>query len=524
MWAIMLNGIVRKVMRYKIPVSVIGATGFFFIAYLFDFILCSRVLAPDRHASFLFSLCVPLILFALCALAEFLRRRFTAIRIEWMVCFGVLVLGVVYSLVLPPFVVPDELSHFYAAYNMSDTLLFMRDVSPIRVDDLNFVESIGGYELSGIYYGQLREWFTFLAVDPTLVESDLVGAYNPFSNRSPQVTFAPALGFAIARLIGLGTIPMIYLGRFFNLLYFIALLFFALRILPQGKRILAVVAFLPMTLQQVSSLSYDAGILGMSFLLFALIMKAITGKGILSAKEAVGILVVSTLLAPCKVVYSLILLLVLFIPKDRFKSRRQGFAFKALVFFLPVLCIALASLVAVVDIASSSAPEAGGRGYSLYSIFERPGWFLDLLVNTLYEYADDYLFSMLGNALGSFQEEFYLPISLFLPFIALLTLATVRLNGENTLQTTLRSAMLIVFFGVVALVILSMLLAFTHVGNPVIEGVQGRYFLPVLPLLLFGLQGKTVVANKDYTYPLIYSGAILSAFVICINFSIAIAL
>lgn len=178
----------------------------------------------------------------------------------------------------------------------------------------------------------------------------------------------------------------------------------------------------------------------------------------------------------------------------------------------------------VTELATTQASESGERGYSLSSIIEHPGWFLNLLIATLFEWSDIYLFSMLGNALGSFQDELRLTVALLLPFVLILGLGAIRQEKECIPRMSLRAAMIAFFLSVMALVILTMFLAFTRVGFTLIEGVQGRYFLPVLPLLLFGLQGKAILAQKDYTYPLVYSEALMSAFIVCINISIAITL
>ena len=37
-----------------------------------------------------------------------------------------------------------------------------------------------------------------------------------------------------------------------------------------------------------------------------------------------------------------------------------------------------------------------------------------------------------------------------------------------------------------------MLMSWTPLGSPVVEGVQGRYFLPILPLGLLALRSRSV--------------------------------
>ena len=43
-----------------------------------------------------------------------------------------------------------------------------------------------------------------------------------------------------------------------------------------------------------------------------------------------------------------------------------------------------------------------------------------------------------------------------------------------------------------------MAFAFTPVGWPTIEGVQGRYFLPVLFLLVIFVRNKKIIFKKNY--------------------------
>ena len=67
------------------------------------------------------------------------------------------------------------------------------------------------------------------------------------------------------------------------------------------------------------------------------------------------------------------------------------------------------------------------------------------------------------------------------------------LRGRDRL--VLAATVALVYLGITA----SMLFAWTSVSDPVIQGVQGRYFLPVLPLALLALQGGSVRLKRDRT-------------------------
>lgn len=516
-----------KALRSRSNAIKTGAVFFVFIlVFCFNLALCSRVLAPGKTAAFLLALVVPLTVFIFAIAFERLRNKCDWLSLEIIVCFFVLILGIAFSVVFPPFSIPDETAHYRSVYSISNALLLRGTDAVMRADDLSFLEAAyqnGGY-ISQEYYQSLIGNLRLFIEDPSLIDTDRVAPFSFAGVKIPHVYLASAVGFSISQIAGFSTIVSIYFARFFNLAVYIVLLFIAIRNIPQGKRILSVVALLPMTIHQVASLSYDATILGMAFLLLALILKAISEERRISRKEAIAIVVISCLLAPCKVVYSLISLLALFISNDKFESRLQGIVFKVLVFGLSILYICLTSLFSISLIAENQAPEEGMRGYALSSIAERPGWFINLFINTCFERSDFLLFSMLGYWLGSFQEGLQLPIAFFMPFLFILLLAAIRNRKEYPLRPAIRISMLAIFVCVFLLTTLTMFLAFTKIGFEVIDGVQGRYFLPVLPLLLFGLMGKTIVTEKDYTYLLVYSESVLSSFVVCINFSLALTL
>lgn len=515
--------------NWLLHVRGVRAVGYLLLAVLltcFNLVLCARVLAPGRTAVFLFSLILPGLLLVLIVVNEIARRRLRSFPIELSVCMAVVVLGVVFSIVFPPFSIPDESSHFRAAYSLANAILFRGPEAVMRPDDLFFYESIRspGGQISDEYYHVLAESFTLLIPDASLVRTDQIAVFSLPGMKTPQVYLASALGLALAQLIGLGTLPAIYLARFFNLMFFAVLLFFAMRIIPQGKRIIAVVALLPMTLQQVASLSYDAGVLGMSFLLVALLLRAILEDGPLLKKELIAIFVIAVLLAPCKVVYTLILVLALFVPAASFKNSKQAIIFKVLLFSCSLAYILIARSGGIASLASTQAPEEGMRGYAISSIFEHPGWFLNMVVTTIYAKGDFDLFTTLGYSLGSFQDGLISPFWCMVPFIIILLFAAIRVEGERQLSAGLRAVMIVVFFAVTFFTAIAMFLDFTKIGSEVIEGVQGRYFLPVLPLLLFGIQGKNIVAKENRAYALLYCEAMMSAYIVCINFSTILSL
>ena len=82
------------------------------------------------------------------------------------------------------------------------------------------------------------------------------------SVRTTPLAYVPqALGFTLARVLGLNSIALLYLGRFLNLLLFAAVGVLTIKRLPFGKNVFFGVSILPMSLHLAASLSYDVVIL-----------------------------------------------------------------------------------------------------------------------------------------------------------------------------------------------------------------------------------------------------------------------
>ena len=189
------------------------------------------------------------------------------------------------------------------------------DSLPVRADDSALLDGmLQSWALGYDKYRSVIDQFAFFVNDASRVAVEPVSSFDWTAN-PPYIKLPSALGIVLATLLNLGSYPLFYLGRFFNLLMFAALAYFAVRITPVGKNAMMVAGLLPMTLHLASSYSYDAGIMGLAFLLTGMCLRAVYGEGLMSRREKAGIVVVAVLLAPCKVVYTVIVLLVILIPR-----------------------------------------------------------------------------------------------------------------------------------------------------------------------------------------------------------------
>jgi uncharacterized membrane protein len=126
------------------------------------------------------------------------------------------------------------------------------------------------------------------------------------------------------------------------------------------------------------------------------------------------------------------------------------------------------------------------------------------MFNTLREKSIFYLKSMLGARLGWLNIN--VPNFLIFMFIILLMLSILKVKNEKLyFNKKDRCLIVIIICLVFSLVCAAMLLSWTPLSYNTIEGVQGRYFLPILPLALLLFRNSTIALKKSIDNILIFS-------------------
>lgn len=431
------------------------------------------------------------------------------LSIEKIFLLVLLVLGMSYAAVFTPGSAPDEPLHFQTSYQYSNLILGkgIDDTSMVmRQDDAVFMLE-KDVLVTGESYSRTAKSLSLFSHDSSEVTVATSSAFSA-ADAPPQLKLASALGISLARILDLGGYLTYYIGRLFNFLLFAILAYFAVKITPVGKPAFMAISLLPMTLHVVSSYSYDAGIIGLSLLLASLFFRAIYTKEKVRPKLIAGILLTAVLLAPCKLVYALLVFLGLLIPSQRFSSKLREVVTKASFFVLPFLTIILFKLQSVMQLAGISqgagaatelVRENGtGTLLSLSDFLADPIQTIYFFVKTLDFQGDFFLNTLLGGSLGWFQTEIESPLYLVVIFGILLALSFLK-NPSDELTATLTQK--VVYSAIIAagvlLIMLSMYFAHTLTTDLVIHGVQGRYFIPFLPLLALVVKNKTLILTKN---------------------------
>ena len=147
---------------------------------------------------------------------------------------------------------------------------------------------------------------------------------------------------------------------------------------------------------------------------------------------------------------------------------------------------------------------AGGtQGYSFSTVLADPVGTIGILFNTLVRRLPEYIYGMLGGSLGWLQYETDGVLVLFLLAWTALTALPVRTEGEASgadaavMPAGHRAVGLAACILTLLATMLVMLMSWTPLGSSVVEGVQGRYLLPVLPLALAAFRSRRLVLERN---------------------------
>ena len=289
-------------------------------------------------------------------------------------------------------------------------------------------------------------------------------------------------GLLLAKLITKAPIIFMYLGRLSNIIISMILLYNAIKMMPFGKKILLLASIIPIAIEGFSTLSSDGFTIAICYFFIAYILNLAFNKEIkiLSKKHKIFIGVVSCIVACCKIVYFPLVLLILVIPKEKYGGLKEKVKEDILVIFLTLL-INITWLTFGFSILNSRSGESGMQ--MVIEALKNPIKFGQMILYTINNNMDKYLLSAFGNQLEWGEEIFGVPF--VIGFIALTMFITLTDESiKNKLSNKQKIVLGIVIIMIIGLIFCSLYVQWTQTESPEIQGIQGRYLIPIMPILL----------------------------------------
>ncbi len=413
------------------------------------------------------------------------------------------IFGLSFLVFTPPFQVPDEVNHYYRAYHIASGHLF-----PIKQDNrlggfvpkslvkvTNFNLGIKGSPYTRTSFINLSEQFQLKLEDttPEFVDFPNTALYTPISYL-PQ-----AISIAVFKNLGLRPVLVFYLTRLAMLFLWLYTVFYVIKILPIYKWFFVITALLPMSVFVNMSVSADIVTNLLGFLWIGVVFKLAFNDNGFKIKELFILLIIAILLASSKYVYTPVVFLLIIIPKSKFPKIRF---LKPSMLQLSIILIAFlvafsgsryASKTYISNaaynqtyVAAVDVPYGTDINAQIKYLKANPKKIIEVVYNAV-----DVSFTMLVHTYIGVLGWLDVRIPFIFVFLGYTSLFLVLLkeNTEEKLKIEWWHRLLMLGIGSVLffLVYLSQYLSWAGVGTKFCGVIQGRYFIPFMPLFFIGL-------------------------------------
>lgn len=405
---------------------------------------------------------------------------------EIYLILAVLVFGLAACVLLPVSAGIDEETHLIRVWEMS-ALTFIPN------------EALGqGMPFPAVYWEMsYRRPFIVRAVAPDFwdkyanlaldAHDYIYGSVSTRSVYSPPLLLPQTL---VMRYPGRGwqwpALTVFYACRLVGLLSYLLLVWLAVRLIPFGKWLLAILATTPVAILQAATISADTISNGIAFLFIAGTL-FIAHKKELGRREWAFLALLLFILFWGKLnTVPLAILPFVLIRPSQFKIR-FGYVLLVITAIMLFLMEVLGwSLLAYSRLLTP--PEGTNPPEQIKFILLHPLKIISILAVDLWAKGFNYLRSWIA-----IYGYAYWPVPVFTYyFYAAGLTAALLVKEDKQIDKRIRTVLVVVFAITYVSTILSMYITFNPVGNNVVEAVQGRYFTTVMPLLFLALAGLPI--------------------------------
>ncbi len=402
--------------------------------------------------------------------------------------FALIIYFLLIMLIIPPYENPDEATHQQSSFNYTQNNYGSLD---------NFLTAPKNFYC--IKYAKPED------VDKVVNYKDIVRCIKEekndklyFQDVKKMKPYGYIFIIPFVKLIDiLSNSPLLlfYSGRFINTIISFIIIFFAIKKTPKYKNLILFTATIPMFIQQMTSYSYDSLLNSFSLLLVSTILLVLNNKKNIDYKLLSVISLCLFMILGIKIVYFPIILLLLMTTKEE-KIKKENIITLILSSIISVVCYLLYEKMILVNVDSI----VDSNSANMIAFKNNPFSIIPLTFKTIINKSDFYYQSMIGY-FGWFRYKF--PDYVFIIYFVFMILLLISNENKNIVKS--RIVPIIGLSLSIGAVFASQYFLWSKPGLNYIDGVQGRYFIPlVLPLYILLLpKNKRININKETIYTFI---------------------
>ena len=310
---------------------------------------------------------------------------------------------------------------------------------------------------------------------------------------SPSYLYLPQIiGATIAYACNCNLFTLVFIAAFFNLLFYVVIIGYSIKQIPFAKELLFLLAICPSAIKSAASLSYDGFINCIAFLLISYILKMVYSKKI-ARKDLLISAIIFVVLSPCKLVY--IFMGFLFFMLPIIQKCGKGY-------LKEILCIGLGAMLMLVAVQFDNIVKLvnrsqgvvmspfGSESYSYMDIIQQPKAIIKLFIFTI---TRDF-----GNIFAkAFARIQYIEYPLFLVVGLVCCIIMVLVYSDKVIFTRKSRIVSVITIFLVAGALFTSAIAWTKKESIVLMGLQGRYFIPILPVCFLLIKSYMKNSKED---------------------------
>lgn len=431
----------------------------------------------------------------------FILNKFNKLEIHKKFFISGLLIGSMYLGLAPFYTGSDELAHFCRMYEVSTGNL----ITPINNENKQgslLPKSIDKLYVYKEYKAKYSDMDELMKIPLDKEDTTYYGDYYPTSAVYSPLQYIPQIiGVVFGKALNLNIYFIGVLGRVFGFIAWLLICTYSIKILPAKKTFISLLLLTPISISFATTLSGDLMTNAMVVLFLSHIYNIWYNKRALTKKDIAILTISAVMISICKVVYLPIVLLLFILPKKSFENTKKYFT-------INIIIILLAALVSGFWLKETSTLV------SLYYtntdlqkdfIFNNPFQYIIICIKTFFVYFDNFIMATTaGSIMYNTNVSIYPIIS-----IAFFVNLVIALFGEKVLIKVNKLGKTLVTFiigSTIVLIFTALYIQYTlwecGVGHQYVEGVQARYFIPLIMISILLFQKRRIIfdINKVYIF------------------------
>ncbi len=412
----------------------------------------------------------------------------------------ILIFGIVFIFLIKPLQVPDESHQFLRAYELSDGQLFSSkntkkgcvlgggQISHQKKQFQNFLPT----SVVSFITQNRNNYNEHILLNSNLNPSKLTSVCSTQTELNSPIGYVPqVIAILILRIINAPPIIMDYFARLFILIAWTIIIYFAIKIIPVRKWTITAIALLPIAIQQSISISPDALTTSLTALLAAYIIRSYyQNREKHFTKDLIIITILSSLATLSKpvAIATIVLIPFYFLNTVNKTQRKKIILLKIVAMLIPLISYLMWSFLMASH--NISINETFILSYQKSQFFKSSQFNeFKLFLRDAKNYL---LYGVYFSQFGSFEwfSKSFPHVFDYLGIAGLTIILLVSYESKKTLniikdkQTHLLNfGIFVSATGVFVATLFSLFIIWTPINSMLIEGIQFRYFLPILMIL-----------------------------------------